>query len=371
MHDPRLDKIARLITTHSLRLQPGENVYLEVTDVPEEMVIALIRQIRTAGASPFVNLKSNRIQREIYHRSDAGALEKMGAWEAAQLAEMQAYIGLRGSHNVSEFSDVADEQMRLYRALWWQPVHQALRIPRTRWVVLRWPHAAMAQLAQMSTEAFEDFYFRVCTLDYGKMARAMKHLVARMQHTDRVRITGPGTDLHFSIQGMPAIACAGEYNLPDGEVYSAPLRTSAQGRVRFSARTIYLGVVHEGVELEFRDGKIISARSDKSDALNRILDSDEGARYLGEFALGVNPHITRPMLDILFDEKIAGSFHLTPGSCLDNTPNGNRSQIHWDLVGIQTPEYGGGDIYFDDQLIRHDGRFIPAELQALNPENLI
>lgn len=371
MQDPRIEKLAHIITTHSLRLQPQERVYIEATDVPEEIVIQLMRRIRDAGAWPFVHLKGNRIQREIFRLCDAATLERMGQWEAAQISDMQAYIGLRGSHNVNELSDVPEAQMRLYRELWWQPVHQAIRIPKTRWVVLRWPHAAMAQLAQMSTEAFEDFYFRVCTLDYARMARAMENLVERMQRTDQVHIVGPGTDLHFSIKGMPAIACAGAYNLPDGEVYTAPIKTSIQGRIRFSARSIYLGVVHEGIELEFKNGKIIAATSDKADLLNQILDSDEGARFIGEFALGVNPHITRPMLDILFDEKIAGSFHLTPGSCLDNTPNGNRSQIHWDMVCIQTPEYGGGKIFFDDELIRKDGLFVPAALQELNPQQLV
>ncbi|HNW58538.1 MAG TPA: aminopeptidase [bacterium] len=370
MLDPRLESLARTIVRHSLQLRRDEKVYLEATDIPAEMVNALIREIRAAGARPLVTLRQTAVLRELYRSSDHAGMELLGRHEAAQLAEVQAYIGLRGAHNITELSDVPDAQMRLYQQLWWQPVHQAIRIPRTRWVVLRWPHPAMAQQAQMSTEAFEQFYFAVCTLDYGRMAAAMVPLVRLMEKTDQVRIAGPGSELTFSIKGMPAIACAGQYNLPDGEVYTAPVKHSVEGRVRFTARSIFRGTIHEGIELEFRQGRIVDAQSSQSGVLNQVLDSDAGARFIGEFALGVNPYVTRPMLDILFDEKIAGSFHLTPGSCLDNTPNGNNSGIHWDMVCIQTQEYGGGSIWFDDQLVRCDGRFVPEDLQGLNPEFL-
>ena len=368
--DPRVKRLAQTIVHHSLRLQADEKVFIEATEIPQDMVIALIREVRQAGALPLINLKQNRILRELYLLSDRAGMEMMGQLEAAQLAGVQAYIGLRGALNSAELSDVPDARMQLYQKYWWQPVHQAIRIPKTRWVVLRWPHPAMAQQAQQSTEAFEDFFYSVCTLDYGKMAAAMAPLVKRMAETDRVRIEGPGTNLSFSIKGMPVIPCAGEYNLPDGEVYTAPVKESVEGRVRFTARSIYRGVVHEGIELEFDHGRITIARSDKSELLNQVLDTDPGARFIGEFALGVNPYINRPLLDILFDEKIAGSFHLTPGNCLDNTPNGNQSVIHWDMVCIQTTEFGGGSIWFDDQLVRRDGLFVPPELQNLNPEHL-
>ncbi|HOT96134.1 MAG TPA: aminopeptidase [bacterium] len=371
MLDPRLHKLARIIVRHALRLQSGEKVYLEAIDIPAEAITALLREIAQAGALPLVTLRQSTVLRELYRQSSREGMELLGRHEAAQLADVQAYIGLRGTLNSAELADVPEEQMRLYQRHWWQPVHQAIRIPKTRWVVLRWPHPAMAQQAQMSTEAFEDFYFDVCTLDYGRMAAAMTPLVRLMEATDRVHIEGPGTDLTFSIKGMAVIPCAGQYNLPDGEVYTAPLRESVEGQVRFTASSIFRGTVHEGIELEFSQGRILAARSNQSTILNQVLDSDDGARYIGEFALGVNPHITRPLLDTLFDEKIAGSFHLTPGSCLDNTPNGNSSQIHWDMVCIQNPEFGGGAIWFDGQLVRRDGRFVPPELQGLNPENLL
>jgi aminopeptidase len=238
--------------------------------------------------------------------------------------------------------------------------------------VLRWPTPSMAQMAEMSTSAFEDFYFNVCTLDYARMAKAMTPLVELMQKTDRVRLRGPrDTDLQFSIKGIPAIPCDGRVNIPDGEVFTAPVKLSVNGVIHFNCPTIYRGVTHNDIRLVFREGKIVEATSTSTDKLNEVLDADAGARYVGEFAIGFNPHCTKPMKDILFDEKIAGSIHFTPGACYDEASNGNKSDIHWDMVMRQTPESGGGEIYFDDRLVRKDGRFVVPELLGLNPENLV
>lgn len=237
-------------------------------------------------------------------------------------------------------------------------------------VYLRYPTPSMAQLANKSTEAFEQYYFDVCTMDYAKMAKAMQPLKELMERTDRVKIIGPGTELTFSIRGIPAIPCPGEYNIPDGEVFTAPVRDSVNGVITFNTPSPYQGFTFEQVRLEFVDGKIVHATANDTERLNKILDTDEGARYIGEFALGVHPVIREPMQDILFDEKIDGSFHFTPGRCYDEASNGNISNIHWDMVMIQRPEYGDGEIWFDDQLIRKDGRFLLPELAPLNPENL-
>jgi aminopeptidase len=285
---------------------------------------------------------------------------------------MDAYIGVRGNDNICEMSDVPGIKMSYLQRHIFQPVHHDIRL-KTKWVVLRYPNSSMAQQAGMSTEAFEDFYFEVCTMDYGRMTEAMQSLKERMESADRVQILGPDTDLNFSIKGIPAIPCGGEYNIPDGECFTAPVRNSVNGVISFNAPTIYQGVAFSDIKLEFRNGKIIDATGEsasKSSRLNEIFNTDEGARYVGEFSFGFNPFINRPMLDILFDEKIAGSFHFTPGNAYENADNGNRSQIHWDMVMIQTPEFGGGEIWLDGEMIRKDGRFVPSDLHPLNPENL-
>ncbi len=371
MKDPRLAKLAKVIVEHSTELKSGEKILIEAIDVPPEMVVELVRQVRAVGGLPFVTVKQNIILRELYTSATKESMQLAGQLEAARMKEMDAYVGLRGSHNIAELSDVSDEGMKLYQSYWWEPTHLELRVPKTKWVVLRWPSSSMAQQATMSTEAFEDFYFNVCTLDYGKMSNAMDALVELMETTDRVHIKGPGTDLMFSIKDIPKIKCSGERNIPDGEVFTAPVRDSVNGEITYTAKTIYRGVVHEGIHLTFKDGKIIHAESDKTEKLNKVLDTDTGARYIGEFALGINPYITQPMLDILFDEKIGGSFHFTPGGAYEGeADNGNRSKVHWDMVCIQTPEYGGGEIYFDDTLVRKDGLFVLDSLKPLNPENL-
>jgi aminopeptidase len=296
--------------------------------------------------------------------------EMMANYEAKVMKEMDAYIGLRAGNNISEQADVPSDKMAIHGRTIGKKVHRDIRVPKTKWVVLRYPTQSMAQLAKMSTEAFEDFYFDVCNLDYGKMSGAMDSLVELMDKTDKVRITGPGTDLSFSIKGIKAIKCAGEMNIPDGEVYTAPVRDSINGVISYNTPSPYQGFTFENVKLTFKEGKIIDAKANDTERITKIFDTDEGARYVGEFAIGVNPFIQTPMQDILFDEKIDGSFHFTPGQCYEEASNGNHSDIHWDLVNIQRPEYGGGEIYFDDVLIRKDGIFVIPELEKLNPENL-
>jgi aminopeptidase len=282
------------------------------------------------------------------------------------MEQMDAYIGVRGSANSSEFADVPHAQMDLYQKRWWHPVHSEVRVPKTKWVVLRYPTPSMAQAADMSCEAFEDFYFSVCTADYAQMAKDQQPLVSRMQAADQIRITAPDTDLSFSIKDIPVRPCHGQRNIPDGEVFTAPVRDSVNGTIRYNTRSRYQGTTFENIAFTFQNGRIVKATANETDKLNQILDSDEGARYIGEWSIGCNNYVLHPMLDTLFDEKIGGSMHLTPGQAYEDADNGNRSVVHWDLVLIQRPDYGGGQLYFDGELIRKDGRFVPDDLQRLN-----
>jgi aminopeptidase len=370
MPDTRYSSLADTLINYSCDLQPGETVFIEAIDVPHRFTRELVRTAYQAEAVPLVFLKSQSVMRELM----LGASERqMTLWADSEVVAMEgadAYIGIRGSDNVSELSDVPAERMNVYETTVWKRVHIDIRVDQKKWTVLRWPSASMAQLAQVSTEAFEDFYFRVCTMDYPRMSEAMMPLRDLMNATDRVRIVSPGTDISFSIAGIPAVECDGKRNIPDGEVFTAPVLDSVNGTIQFNTETLYQGVTHEDVRLTFEEGRIVDAVSNNTNHLVEVLDSDDGARYTGEFAIGFNPYITRPMKDILFDEKIAGSIHLTPGNAYEVAFNGNRSQVHWDLVLIQTPEWGGGELYFDDRLVRKDGRFVVPELEGLNPESL-
>jgi aminopeptidase len=367
MQDARLDKLASLLVDYSTELKRNEKVLIEVFDAPDDMTIALIRAARKARAIPFVQIQRARVMRELALEIDPRALDLTAAHELARMKKMDAYIAIRGSNNISELADVPIDKMKLV-AKKLRPL-QDQRVQKTKWVVLRWPTPAMAQLAGMSTEAFEDFFFKVCTLDYRRLQPGMKALKALMENTDKVQIKGPGTDLRFSIKGISAIICGGDRNIPDGEVFSCPVKDSVQGHVTFNAPSIYQSTPFDNIRLDFRDGKIVGATSNQTKKLNAVLDSDAGARYIGEFSLGCNPHIMHPMRDILFDEKIAGSFHFTPGQAYQEADNGNRSQVHWDMVSIQRKDYGGGEIYFDGKLVRRDGEFLPRALRSLNWKN--
>ncbi len=368
MTDPRYKKLASLLVNYSTKLQKGDRVLLDMVDVPDEFVVELMRASRDAGATPLVEMRHTRVTREILRGSNEEHATLIRDLEMFRMKKVQAYIAIRGSANASESSDVPGQVMSLYSKIN-RPVLN-YRVNKTRWCVLRWPSPSMAQGAGMSTEAFEDLYFNVCTMDYGRMAKAMIPLWKRMKSADRVHIKGPGTDIKFSIKGIGAKTCQGDRNIPDGEVYSCPVKNSINGQIQFNTPTLYAGTKFENVRLEFKDGKVVGATANNTARLNEILDTDAGSRFTGEFSLGFNPYILNPMCDILFDEKIAGSLHLTPGQAYEDCDNGNRSAVHWDMVLIQRPEWGGGEIWFDDVLIRKDGLFLPKDLQPLNPENL-
>jgi aminopeptidase len=370
MKDPRLNKLAKNLLTHSVKLQPGENLLIELTDNGEELAAELVKEAYKLNANPFVTVKKRSLVRQLISGCNEDQMAKIAEFEKNRMQEMHAYIAIAGSENTSMYSDIPPYKMGLYQKHVVKGVHFDIRVPKTKWVIMIYPNPSFAQMANMSTEAFEDFYFNVCTLDYAKMADAMEPLKELMEKTDRVRITGAGTDLSFSIKGLPAIKCAGEANIPDGEVYSAPVKDSVNGYITYNTPAEYQGFTYENIRLEFEKGKIVKATANDTERINNVFDTDAGARYVGEFAIGVNPYILKPMKDTLFDEKIMGSIHFTPGSSYDDCYNGNKSAIHWDLVFIQTPEFGGGEIWFDDVLIRKDGMFVLDSLKCLNPENL-
>lgn len=371
MLDPRITALAKNLVNYSTRVKAGDKVLIEAYDIDPPLITELVKEIRRNGGYAFVETYDTKVQRSLLLNGDETYFKLLEKYNHTRMEEMDCYIGIRGSENSFENSDVPKENMEAYSRLYAHPIHHELRVKNTRWVVLRYPNSAMSQLAGMSTEKFEEFYFNVCNLDYSKMDRAMDALVELMNKTDKVRIVAKETDIEFSIKGIGAVKCSGNMNIPDGEVYTAPVKNSVNGVITYNAPSIENGIKFENVRLEFKNGRIVKATSNYTDACNAIFDTDDGARYVGEFALGVNPYIDQPMGDILFDEKISGSIHFTPGACYDDAFNGNESAVHWDLVQIQTPEYGGGEIYFDGVLVRKNGRFVLPELFPLNPENLI
>jgi aminopeptidase len=371
MRDPRRVQLAKTIVQHSCRLQRGETILIEAFDLTDGLIHDIVEEAHAVGGIPQIYLRRTSLLRQLLMQGDEAQLRQLGEIELLQMKQAQAYVGLRASENLSELSDVPPAHMALFGKLVGKPVHTDWRVKKTKWVVLRYPNASMAQAANMSTTAFEEYFYNVCNVDYENMNEAIRPLVARMKKTDQVHIKGPGkTDLRFSIKDIGVIPCAGERNIPDGECFSAPVRDSVEGPIAYNTESLYQGTVFKDVVLTFEAGKVVKAEANETERINKILDQDEGARYVGEFSLGFNPMIREPIRDTLFDEKIAGSLHFTPGQAYEETDNGNRSQVHWDMVLIQRPEYGGGEVWFDGEMIRKDGRFVVPELEGLNPEKL-
>ncbi|MCX7835578.1 MAG: aminopeptidase [bacterium] len=373
MKDPRNEVLAKLLLNYSTNLQKGEVLYLEMKGKETlELGKQIIHLATEKGAIPFWFYSDESLLRHFLYHANESQFEKQAELHLELMKRADAYIGIRGSDNAFDLADIPPEQRKLWNRLFVHPVHMEERVKRTKWVVLRYPNNAMAQLAETSQESFEDFYFEVCCADYEKMSKAMDQLKSLMEATDRVRIVGPGTDLEFSIQGIGVVKCDGHRNIPDGEVYTAPVKDSVNGTIRFNAPSLYEGIVYHNITLTFKNGQIVHATADNQvERLNKIFDTDAGARYVGEFSIACNPFILHPMKDTLFDEKIAGSLHFTPGQCYDEAYNGNQSAIHWDLVLIQRAEYGGGEIWFDGKLIRKDGKFTDPELEyQFSAENL-
>ena len=373
MKDKRNETLARQLLEYSIKLRKGEILYLEIKGKETlELGKHVIRLATEKGATPFWYYSDESLMRYWLKTATEDQIIKQAQLHMELMKRADTYIGLRGSDNPFDLADIDPAQIEKNNRLFYKPVHLEERVQKKRWVVLRFPNNAMAQLAETSQEAFEDFYYNVCCADYAKMSLAMDGLVELMRAADMVRIKGRGTDLTFSIKGIPIVKCDGIRNIPDGEVYTAPVRDSINGSITYNTPSLKEGTVFNNVRFRFENGRIVETSCDGLDEkLKKILDTDEGARYVGEFALGLNPFILNPMKDTLFDEKIAGSFHLTPGQCYNIAPNGNDSAIHWDLVQIQRPEYGGGEIWFDDKLVRKDGVFTdPGIEKGFSRENL-
>ena len=368
MNDVRISKIAENLISYSLDVQAGEHIMVMVVDQGEELAKELVKQLYAKGAFPHVRIQRPSLQREWMKGLSEAQAVQLAEWESPFWHGMHGFIAIYGLTNDCEMSDVPEEKSRIYGRAFEDIFHYVDN--RSKGVRINYPTASLAQKANMSTEAFTQFYFDVCAMDYRRMYEACLPLHELMDRTDKVRITGPGTELTFSIKDIGTKIAAGKRNVPDGEVYTSPVRESIQGTITYNTPSNYKGTTFENVRFTFQHGKIVEATANHTEKLNEILDSDEGARYIGEFAIAFNPYILNPMGDILFDEKIAGSFHLTPGRAYEAADNGNRSIIHWDLISIQLPEYGGGEIWFDDVLIRKDGLFVHSALLGLNPDRL-
>ncbi len=365
MRDSRVEKLADTLLSYSVELKKGQNVLIRGQYEAKPMLKALIRKANEIGANVFYEILDDELSSLSAMKTGQEKLDLVKKWTEPKYRDMDAFVSVYAVENDYETSIVPSD-IRIKSAKELRPLSNII-VNEKKWVLMDWPTYGLAQKAKMSIDDFTDYVLDVCNVDYLKMRESFQPLKKLMDKTDKVRIVAPGTDLSFSIKGIGSVPCAGECNIPDGEIYSAPVKDSVNGTILYNTPSPYQGVVYNDVKLTFKDGKIIEATaSNDVDKLNEIFNTDEGARYVGEFAIGVNPQVMDPIGNILFDEKIAGSLHFTPGQSYEDADNTNKSAVHWDLVLIQREEYGGGEIYFDDVLIRKDGLFVLEELKPLN-----
>lgn len=365
MNDPRIIRFAEILVDYSTRVKKGDVVLINAAGLEAMPLVKELYALCLKRGAKYVEYAFSvpEIDRNFYNLADKRQLAFFPQHKLDFYRQLTVYIGISAGNNSMVMANASQKAM-----VAWQKITKPLidqRVKHTRWCVTRYPTHGAAQEARMSLDEYEEYLFSACCIDWDSESRKQEKLKRLMDRTDRVRLVAPDTDLSFSIAGLPGIKCDGRFNMPDGEVFTAPVRDSVQGHISYNCPSIYQGKEYNGVRFEFRDGKIVKASADAgmTGLLNGILDTDAGARYIGEFALGINPGIRQPMRNILFDEKIFGSIHFTPGQAYDECDNGNRSAVHWDLVRIMAD----GEIWFDDRLIQKNGRFTHKDLLELNP----
>lgn len=363
-------KLAERIVNYSIHVKPEEKVLVQYSDCDDEFLECLQKEILKARAYPFFKCINRALHKNELIIGNQKLFELKTKYDEVLYRDMDCIILIGGSNNIYDYANVNTKIKEIYDKIYTQCIHFDIRIKK-RWVLLRYPSASFAQLAEMGTKEFEQYFFDVCSLDYEKMDKACVALKKLMERSDRVKIVAPGTHLEFSIKGLPAIICSGQCNLPDGEVYTAPVKDSINGEITFNVPAMQGGLKFENIHLTFKNGKVVNFDCNNNKEFEKILNLDDGSRYVGEFSFGINPYVTKSINDILFDEKMCGSLHMALGCSYDDCNNTNKSVLHWDLILNQTPEYGGGEIWLDGVKVRENGKFILPELVALNPENLV
>ncbi|HEX2768079.1 MAG TPA: aminopeptidase [Geobacteraceae bacterium] len=365
MQDPRVKELAGVLVNYSTRVKKGDVVLISASGFEAAPLVQELYTLCMERGAAYVEYEFTvpEINRHFYNKATKRQLSYFPEHKLDFMEKATVYIAISAGENSMVMAQANQANM-----IAWSKVVRPIidqRVKHTRWVITRYPTHGAAQEARMSLQEYEDYLFSACCIDWNTESKKQEKLKRLMDKADRVRIIAADTDLSFSIRGMPGIKCDGRYNIPDGEVFTAPVRDSVEGYITYNCPTLYQGKEFNSIRLEFTKGRIVKASAPGMDQfLNKVLDTDEGARYIGEFSIGVNPGITQPMRNILFDEKIFGSIHFTPGQCYDECDNGNRSAVHWDMVKILK---GDGEIRFDDQPIQKDGRFVHKDLLALNP----
>lgn len=365
MQDPRIEKLADLLVNYSVAIKPGEKVLIRGSAVAEPLLKQVYLKVLQAGGLPFVMTTLPGMDELLFKYGSDDQLQYIPPQILSMIETVDAQIGVMAEVNTKALSNIAPSRMVL-RSRANEPVMKTFLERASKgelkWTLTLFPTEAHAQDAEMSLTEYEDFVYSACMPDINDPVGFWKKISARQQKVvewlkgkKQVHLIGLETDLRLSIDGRKFINCDCHANVPDGEVFTGPVENSAEGHVYFSYPAIYGGREVDGVRLWFEGGKVVKATADKNeDFLINTINTDAGARYLGEFAIGTNEGINRFTGEILFDEKIGGSFHMALGAGYPETGSSNQSAIHWDMICDLRQ---GGEIWVDDELLYKDGRF--------------
>ncbi len=343
MADARIEKLARVLVNYSLGVKKGDWVRIEGAAVAQELIRAVYIEVLKAGANPMTRVGLPRINHDFYAHASGEQLRFIPPTASIEIDRLDASLSIWAGWNSKELSGVDPRKMVISQAARKELFDRYLRRIASgslKWCGTLFPNDSSAQDAEMSLSEYEDFVYRAGKLDkkdpvaeWRKVSKVQARLVRFLAALKTIRIVGPDTDLSFKVAGRKWINCDGHENFPDGEVFTGPVEDSAEGRIRYSFPAIYGGREVENVRLEFKQGKVVKAQADKGeDYLNAMLDTDPGARFVGELAFGTNYSIKRFTKNTLFDEKIGGTMHIAVGASLPESGGRNKSALHWDMV---------------------------------------
>ncbi len=355
MADKRIAKLAKILVNHSLSVRKGENVLIvSSSELAKPLVLEVYKEILLAGAHPLVSIKLEEAANIFFEYASETQLRHLPKTQLHEAKNMDCFVNIRAPLNKKALSNI-DPQKAGTRSKALKPIGEEI-VNNKRWVLTNFPTQALAQEADMSLSEYEDFLYRATNIDWDKVKKQEESLQKVLDKGKTVRIMGQDTDITLSIKGRKSIPCHGIRNMPDGEVFLSPIEDSAEGHIYYEMPAIYQGREVTGIRLRFKKGKVVEATATKNEKfLHTMLDTDRGARFLGELGIGTNYGIKKFSKDILFDEKIGGTVHLAVGRSYESAGGTNKSAIHWDMIKDLRQ---GGCIFIDGKPIQKNGKFL-------------
>jgi len=355
MTDPRTTRLADILVNHSLRVKRGDRVMIAASsELAKPLVIEAYRKVLEAGGHPQTRIAFEELSGILFNEASKSQLTHFPETKLYEAENMDCFINIRAAANKRALSNVDPKRMAM-RGKAMKPISEII-VNRKRWVLCNFPTNSLAQEADMSLAEYEAFLYGATNINWDGVQKRGKSLKRLLDRGRRITIVGKETEITIGIEGRKGVPCFGERNMPDGEVYVSPLEESAEGHIYFETPAIYQGSEVAGIRLTFKGGKVVEASAEKNESfLIDMLNTDRGARYLGEVGIGINYGIKSFSKDILFDEKIGGTVHLALGRSYEKAGGKNDSAIHWDIIKDLRK---GGELYIDRKLIQKNGKFL-------------